>query len=80
MFNNYSYLHCLDQSWSVAVEFQLYIFAPLVLYAVWDPEAQKPRTCSWLVLAVVWALDPAANVFIAASTAHPEHWFRQFNR
>ncbi|KAF8072961.1 rhy-1 [Scenedesmus sp. PABB004] len=69
---------CLLQAWSVAVEMQLYLVAPLVLWGVWQPAAQRPRRWWWAGLAAVWAIPPVLRGALAGTS--PLTWQFLFNR
>lgn len=76
---------CLGQAWSVAVEFQLYLFAPLLLWAVWDPTAFRPRPLWWLRMAAAWLMTPLLRVLLGYAQSpgamnDMELYYLAFNR
>lgn len=82
MVNNYtSTCHCLAQAWSVAVEFQLYLLAPWVLFAVWDAKTGQPRRLWWLRLLGFWTVQPIVRIIWAASVTGWDFsvWYLNFN-
>lgn len=69
MVNNYTGTDACLVPWAIAIEFQLYLLAPLLLWAAWNPSTFEPRPLWWLRIAAAWLLTPLLRMLQFAAEA-----------